>query len=227
LQIGVGQVRRYAGPTASARSLVERGILGPIVRVMAADGVRMRGTGRGGGWHLADRASGGGVLAETGSHLIDQLIHVVGGVGASLRECSQQVHLGLELASSLVADVTTGTGRTVECRIEVSLLEDLCNGVFVEYPTCMLRVGLAFDDTLTLVSKRNQTVAELVVRGGATSAVQAFYLEWMDFLSQCRTGIPSTVDAATVRTTTALIEDAIRAGSREPAEELSLVARAR
>src|SRR3954465_1749518 len=34
LQIGVGQVRRYAKPTVNARTLIRRGVLGPIERVM-------------------------------------------------------------------------------------------------------------------------------------------------------------------------------------------------
>ena len=38
--------------------------------------------------------------------------------------------------------------------------------------------------------------------------MQAFYLEWKDFLRQCRTGEPTAIDAATVSTTTAVIDEA-------------------
>jgi predicted dehydrogenase len=210
VQIGVGQVRRYARPTASARKFIERGFLGPILRVVAADGYRMRGTGRSDGWHMADPSAGGGVLAEIGSHLIDQMLYVLQATDVSLRHCKQRVHLGLELASSLTADVTTATGATVECSMEVSVLDDLCNGIFVEFPNYMLRVGLGFEDTLTLVSKEGESLADFVMQEGADSAVQGFYLEWKDFLRQCRTGERSAIDARTVRQTTALIE----AGSR-------------
>src|SRR5262249_4941055 len=58
LQIGVAQVRRYAKPTASARKLMRHNVLGPVQRVCAADGFRMRGTGRGNGWHMNDRSGG-------------------------------------------------------------------------------------------------------------------------------------------------------------------------
>jgi predicted dehydrogenase len=208
-QIGVAQVRRYAKPTASARTLVRQGVLGPIQRVMAADGFRMRGTGRGGGWHLNDRAAGG-VLAEFGSHLIDQVLYILGATGASVRECTQRVHRGLELASSLVADVSKASGPPIPCSMDVSLLDDLCNGVYIEFAESMLRVGLGFEDTLTLLSKEGEHVAEFATAEGAGSPVQGFYLEWKDFLRQCRTGEPSAVDAATVTTTTALIDEASR-----------------
>ena len=44
---------------------------------------------------------------------------------------------------------------------------------------------------------------------GADSPVQAFYLEWKDFLRQCRTGEPGAIDAASVAATTALIDGAL------------------
>ena len=214
LQIGVGQVRRYAKPTASARALIRHGFLGPIQRVLAADGFHMRGTGRsGGGWHMNDRAAGGGVLGEFGSHLIDQVLYILGvtsAAGVAVRDCAHRVHLGLELAASLVADVSTAAGQEVTCSIDVSLLDDLCNGVFVEFPDVVLRVGLGFEDTLTLLSKDGDLLSELVMRDGAATPVQGFYLEWTDFLRQCRTGEASAIDAATVTATTALIDGAGR-----------------
>ena len=224
LQIGVAQVRRYAKPTASARTLIRYGFLGPIQRVLAADGFRMRGTGRGDGWHMNDRA-GGGVLAEFGSHLIDQVLYILEATASSVRDSTQRVHLGLELASSVVADVSRAGGPAIPCSIDVSVLEDLCNGVFIEFADTVLRVGLGFDGSLTLLSKQGETVAEFSMSEGAGSAVEAFYLEWKDFLSQCRTGVPSAVDAATVTATTALIDaasamrDAMRAASKAPMEQ--------
>ena len=221
VHIGVAQVRRYARPTASARTLLGHGVLGPVVRVLAADGFRMRGTGRSGGWHMNDRAAGGGVLGEFGSHLIDQVLYILGATGASVRECTQRVHLGLELAASVVADVSAGAGPAIPCGIDVSLLDDLCNGIFIECPNAVLRVGLGFEDTLTLTTKDGERITGFDMHEGAATAIQGFYLEWKDFLRQCRTGEPSAVDAATVTTTTALIEAA--AAKRRPIADESLM----
>lgn len=207
LQIGVGQVRRYAKPTATARTLLARDAFGPVQRVLAADGFRMRGTGRSGGWHLSDRSEGG-VLAEFGSHLIDQVVYLLSATGASVRQCEQRVYRGLELASSVLADLSRASAPAVPCAFDVSLLDDLCSGIFVEFPTLTLRVGLGFDDTLTLVGMSGELVADLTMHEGTASAVHAFFLEWRDFLRQCRTGEPSAVDAASVTTTTAVIDQA-------------------
>jgi predicted dehydrogenase len=220
LRIAVGQVRRYAKPTASARALLQRGAFGPIERVAAAEGFHMRGTGRGTGWHMNDRKAGGGVLGEFGSHLIDQVLYILGVTSpadAAVRDCTQRVHLGLELAASLVADISTPAGLSIPCSIDVSLLEDLCNGVFIEFRDVVLRAGLGFEDKLTLLSKRGDVLSELVMADGADSPVQAFYLEWRDFLDHCRTGAPCAIDAATVRATTAFIDAGRQSGAPAPA----------
>lgn len=206
VQIGVGQVRRYAKPTATARKLLERQFLGSILRVGASEGMRVRATGRGTGWHMTDPAQGGGVLMETGSHLVDQVLYVLGAHSASLREAAQERHLGLELASSLVADVRLANGDTVTCSIELSMLEDLCNGIFIEFPNYVLKVGLFFEESLALVSRDGTTLCELATTEGVDNPTRGFVAEWRDFLEQCRTGEPSSVDAASVRNTTALIE---------------------
>lgn len=209
LQIGVGQVRRYAKPTATARTLLARDAFGPIQRVLAADGFRMRGTGRAGGWHLSERSEGG-VLAEFGSHLIDQVVFLLGATGAAVRQSEQRRYRGLELASSIVAEISPESGPAVPCAFDVSLLDDLCSGIFIEFPTVTLRVGLGFEDTLSLIGPAGDLVADVTMHEGAASAVHAFYLEWRDFLRQCRTGVPSAVDAASVTATTAVIDQAAR-----------------
>ena len=119
------------------------------------------------------------------------------------------MHLGLELASSLVADVSVNGGAPVPCSIDVSLLDDLCSGIFIEFASVTLRVGLGFEDALSLVSKNGEPLASLDMPEGADSPVQAFYLEWKDFLRQCRTGEPGTIDAASVAATSALIDGAL------------------
>jgi predicted dehydrogenase len=210
-QLGVGQVRRYAKPTASARALLRRDFLGPILRVSASEGFHMRATGRGAGWHMTDPGAGGGVLMETGSHLVDQLLYVLGARAVSLREAEQKRHLGIELAASLDADITIDNGETVPCSIELSLVEDLCNGVFIEFPNYILKVGLFFEDTLSLVTSEGETLCSLSASEGVDNPTAGFVAEWSDFLEQCRTGKPSAVDAVSVRHTTELIEAACNA----------------
>jgi predicted dehydrogenase len=203
VQIGAAQLRRYAKHTVTARKLLEHQILGPIVGLSAAEGVQLRRTGRGSEWYMSDPAAGGGIFMEMGLHLVDQILFILGATRVSLRSCSQNVHLGYDLATSLVADVETALGTSIECGVDFSVVDDLCNGIFVEFPNYVLKV--AFEE-LSILSRDGETLCELSSSDGATSVVEFFSREWRDFLQQCRTGEPSAVDAATVRNTTALIE---------------------
>ena len=203
VQIGAAQLRRYAKHTVTARKLLEHQMLGPIVGLSAAEGVQLRRTGRGSEWYMSDPAAGGGIFMEMGLHLVDQILFILGARRVSLRSCSQNVHLGYDLATSLVADVETALGAAIECGVDFSVVDDLCNGIFVEFPNYVLKV--AFEE-LSILSRDGETLCELSSSDGATSVVEGFSREWRDFLQQCRTGEPSAVDAATVRNTTALIE---------------------
>jgi predicted dehydrogenase len=214
VQIGVGHVRRYAKPTVTARRLLQRRFLGPVLGLAAAEGTRLRSTGKGPDWYVADRAAGGGILMEMGSHLVDQALYILGATKVSIRGCSQRTHLGVDLASSVLGSVRTIQDGEFECGIEVSMLDDLCNGVFVELQNYILKVGLSFGDSVTLISRAGDTLCEFAMPDGAATPVQGFHLEWRDFLRQCRTGEPSAVAAATARHTTALIEGCSRHAAR-------------
>lgn len=210
-QLGVGQVRRFAGPTASARQLLQRDFLGPVLRVGAAEGFITRSTGRESGWHMTDPKAGGGVLMETGSHLVDQVLFVLDARDVSLREARQRRHRGLELASSLDADITLGNGQVVPCSIELSMLDDLANGIFIEFPNYILKVGLFFEGANALVNHDGETLAELGTTDGVDNPTAGFAAEWQNFFEQCRRNEPGTLDARSVRNTTALIEAAYQA----------------
>lgn len=205
VHIGVGQVRRFANPTANARRLLQRNFLGPILRVGASEGIRVRATGRGTEWHMTDPAAGGGLLMETGAHLVDQVLYVLNAESATLRMATQRRHLGLELASSLVADVEAN-GANIECTIELSMLDDLCNGVFIEFENYLLKVDHDDDGSLSLVTREGKTLCDIAMTDGADSTTKAFAAEWVDFLAQCRSGEPGVIDAHSVRNTTSLIE---------------------
>jgi predicted dehydrogenase len=204
VQIGVAYVRRFTRPSTTARRLVSQRFLGSIKRVTAAEGVRVRGTGRGADWYMADPKAGGGILFETGSHLLDQVLYVIGATDVTVSSCAQRLHRGLEIGTTINATALSGQ-QWVECSFELSMNEDLCNGIFVELEECVMRIGLYFD-SIALLSHKGEWLCDLGLDMAADTPPQAFYLEWADFLHQCRTGEPSSVAAANSRSTTALID---------------------
>src|SRR5262249_48886145 len=92
VQLGVGLMRRYYGNTIAARRLIASGAFGAVEEVWAAEGTRMLATGREVGWYQGDpQAAGGGVLIETGSHLVDQAFRILDVSGFTSPHCEQAV----------------------------------------------------------------------------------------------------------------------------------------
>lgn len=207
VQVGAGMVRRYSSATLMARKIVHGGYLGPILEVWAGEGARSNRTGQDGGWYMDNpRAAGGGVLVETGSHLIDQICTILNVTEFGLVKCIQRKFKGLEFETTFVGTVSTEQQSVVKCAFEVSRLEDLCNGIFIKFSNLVLKCGLLFGDPLELMTHNGIPIGRFDIGDGAKSVEQGFFLEWKDFLEQCISGIPSVVSADTTRQSIAIIE---------------------
>ncbi len=206
-EVAVGLVRRYAKPTLMARKIVSQGGFGPVMGVQAFEGNRIKRTGQGSGWYMENSSLiGGGVLMETGSHLVDQILFVLGFPDFSIESCRQRKYKGIDFASIIVAQLSLAHQKEVECGIEISWLDDLSNGIFIEFPDHFLRVGLFFEESLEIFSKQGERICSLDLEQGAGTVMEGFFLEWRDFLAQCASGEPSLVDAGSARQTTSFIE---------------------
>ena len=207
VQVGVGLCRRYAKPTVTAKKILDHGLFGPINRVFANEGSTVKRTGQEGDWYMSKPSIvGGGVLMETGSHLVDQVLSILGVQDFEIRECLQRQFKGLDFASTVTADILRDNQEKIECTIEISQIEDLCNGIFIEFPDYLLKVGLFFEDSLEILSRKGETICKFCLDEGAATIVRGVYLEWSDFLSQCALGKASIVSAYSARQTTAFIE---------------------
>jgi predicted dehydrogenase len=206
-QVGVGLVKRYAATTVMARKLVASGILGPLLRIAANDGSRFKRTGQESGWFMEDPSIvGGGALMETGSHLIDQIFYITGARGFSVKDCSQRKYKGLDFATNARASISLPNQEDVECSANISWIEDLCNGIFLRFSNCVLKVGLSFEGPLEMMSADGQYLYSIDLEEGAATLAQGVFSEWRDFLHQCKTGKESEVSAGSTRDTTAFIE---------------------
>lgn len=207
LQIGVGFMRRFYRSTLLAKAIVAKAPFGPIQSVWASEGARMRGTGRQGEWYQSDaRAVGGGVLMETGSHLVDQVASIMEILECSIEGCFQVRSGDLDFESRVVSCITTPGGGRVRFGLAISKMSDLFNGIELHYPSVIMRLRGTPDGTVELCDVEGRNLACL---GGGKldgSVYRAFYDEWREFIMQCRSRHPSIVDAETARFGTTFIE---------------------
>jgi len=217
VQIGVGLMRRFYAATLAAEKLLCSRILGDVVEISASQGGRINRTDRA-EWYQSDaRASGGGVLIETGSHVIDQLFTILGVTGFSLLSCRQKKAGEIETETLAVADLTTPEQQQIRLKLAVSQTRELYSGFHMRFANGALKMGMLPDAPVTLLDSQERQLVTANV-DGATDAHQAFYLEWREFIEQCRAKSgTSRVSAESALQSTAFIESCYRYAA-EPAE---------
>lgn len=184
VHIGVGLVRRYYGASLVARRLIKSGFLGEVIEVWASQGARLTRTDRK-DWYQGDSAAaGGGILMETGSHLVDQVFDVLDVSDFTLRECNQRMVDGLDLETNAKARLATPTQTQIGFTLALSNLRDLYNGIAIRFSKGMLKLGVSTEKP-TLCTPDGEVLAHLETDRGAERIYQAFYLEWKDFIKQC------------------------------------------
>ena len=202
---GVGLVRRFYTSTKTARDLVRSEMLGPVEAVLAGEGLRARKFGRG-EWYQSDaRATGGGVFAETGTHLVDQVLTVAGAQRAEIRQCRQERVNGLEMETRLLGALTLGNGATVPLTMGVSRLNDVYNGIVVRCRNGDILLALDPEAGVDLVDRAGSKIGTLpgAPKPGIYAAIRA---EWVDFLESCAR--PNTAMLDTGLATTRFIAQA-------------------
>lgn len=212
--VGVGLVRRFYRSTAVVRLALSRETFGPVIEVWAAEAARMGTTGREGSWYQADRAAaGGGVLMETGSHIVDQVLQALGAEAFDGLRSTFTAVGGIDLEARAVANVKrTGAGRTVPLHLVLSRIRDLYTGVVIRCEHASIRFGVDPAAPVELLDHDDRPLSRLEGADGGTNLHQAFFLEWRAFLEQCRTRAPSLVDAASALLGTRFIETAYANG---------------
>lgn len=208
VQVGVGLVRRYAPATLMAQQFINDGVFGPIEQVWASEGAKTKRTGQDVNWYMGNpKVVGGGVLMETGTHLIDQLFTIIDAKDYKIDSCKQRIIDGLEFETNLSGSLSTNQYKDIKYAFNVSRLSDLCNGIFIQFSRFILKCGLFFQDPIELLDLKGNPIAQFKTNLGAKTIGQAFFLEWAEFIDQCISGNSSYVSADTSRITTAIIED--------------------
>ncbi len=207
VQVGVGLLRRYGPPTLTAKKIIAKGCFGPIKEAWANEGFRTKKTGKDSGWYMTDpKVVGGGMFMETGSHLVDQLFTILQVSSFKYHSCTQRKFADLDFETRFSGSVSNNQQCDIPVGFEVSRLDELCNGIYIQFQSFILKCGLFFEDSLELMTFDGEKIASIETKEGARTLGQALFLEWKDFIEQCITGYPSYVSADSSILSTDLIE---------------------
>jgi predicted dehydrogenase len=207
INVGAGLMRRYYRPTCIAKDVLRAGVLGEVQEVWASQGGKVIRTGRENHYQSDKKSSGGGVLMETGVHLVDQVFAILGVESFKIVDVRQTVFNGLDYETSAAADLSLAYQKNVRFNLELSNLRDLYFGIVVRTTQAVLKIGVFAESPVTLCSIEGKMIADLQGDKGANMVYQAFHMEWTDFIRQCTSSdYKSAISAETARTTTGFIE---------------------
>src|SRR6266851_654556 len=163
VEVGVGLMRRFFRSTNVARLALAGEVFGPVLEVWAAEASRMGATGRDGSWYQADpAAAGGGVLIETGSHVVDQVFQALG-VEAfdDLRAVFTNAE-GIDIEARAVANVKrAGVAETIRMHLVLSRIRDLYTGVVIRCKHATIRLGVAVDGLVEVLGGDDRPLCRL------------------------------------------------------------------
>lgn len=213
----VGLMRRFYRSTQVARRLLAARPFGRVLELLAGEGGRQRGTGRAEDWYQSDpEKAGGGILVETGSHLLDQACFALGATSVEIERYDEIRVAGLEVDARIEASLGLADGGDCRARFVVSKAEDVPNGIWVRCERATVAFDTGADSPVRVLDGEGRLLGALSDEIGATQTYQAFHLEWADFLGSIRTGVAGIADAEPARVTTAIIDAcyaSVRAGT--------------
>ncbi len=214
VEVGVGLMRRFYRSTNIARLALEARVFGAVREVWAAEAARSGKTGREDNWYQSDPvASGGGVLIETGSHLVDQVFQVLDVEAFENLEASFVTADGIDLEARTVSQIRcAGANESIPLHLIISKIRDVHPGVVICCEHATIRFGAGPEAVVDVLDRNDKVVCRLDRGTGVTNLYQAFFREWQAFLEQCRSRKPSLVHASSALLSTRFIEAAYSKG---------------
>ncbi len=199
--LAVGLVRRFLPVSRLAKAVLDEGVLGPVRRFEVREGRAYE-------WPAASdaflrRDAGGGVLVDTGVHVLDTLLHWLGDL--EVVECRDDALGGVEAEAEI--ELTTAAGaRGV---VELSRTRRLRNTFRVEGAAAALEASF---DTGEVTLRRGGTAVAIGKGGdppclaGAAEGWEAFRAQLADFAAAVRNGGRPAVPGSEGRRSVALLE---------------------
>lgn len=190
IEIGVGLMRKSYYSSLALEEIVESKIFGNIKKIFASEGAIARGLNSDDSYYQnnADLA-GGGILIETGSHIIDQVFNIIKPKEISITAAEfkefENIDLDTFVESTVICD---NQENEIYFNLYLSKLNDTSNRIIIYFENHILSCSIAPDSPVTMLDKNLKKICNLNYQyfDCANEIYQAFYLEWKSFTTQVK-----------------------------------------
>ena len=201
-EIAVNFQRRYYHSVGMISQIIGKNRFG---RLRSVDLVQGNFSLKGGSGYLSDVGlAGGGVIAESASHILDILLLVTRAERVKLSQL-QSLHLsGLDYDTAFESVIETASDE-IRVHCEISTLRNLRNGLYLEFDHAFVSCDLSPEGKIFLRDKKDQHLEfslldesrEEVSSFQATKVNMAFFLFWQQLLDAVLEKKPNSTSACT------------------------------
>ena len=200
----VAMVRRVGTGVRVLKEFLDRGLLGRMHTVDAEEGGEFNWPLRTG--HIFESRDEGGVLRDTGTHIIDLVLWVSAGAGTALTSYEDDSWGGAE-ANAFAAFTFESSGHRVESAVEVSFTRGLRNSLRVHGDTGWMEAPTSGGTEAVFHPAGASTPIHLHPSGAvAGSRTDDFVRQLEEFEAAIRAGGPPPVSAREALETVRLID---------------------
>jgi predicted dehydrogenase len=185
-KLAVGFQRRYYRIVTTLKSIIRSEIFGTLKRIKFTQGYFML---KGGSGYLSNASlAGGGVIAESGIHALDQLLVITEASAVRLINLKSLSKEGIDYDTIFSSEIETLKGRViVDC--EVSTLRNLENGLELHFENAVAKCNLSHEAVVLMVGKDGATfkLTDILASNNVGSITESFYVFWTKFIEAIST----------------------------------------
>ena len=181
----VGMQRRFYKGTNTLKNIIDTNCFGSPKKIIFSEGTIMRGFGLQSSTYRSNyNISKGGVLLETGSHLLDQFEYIFNGCNKTIKKVEFQKNEQIDLDVKVLGDCINSKWN-YQCvfEIELSWIKEINNRIVIEYDSFNISLSHSVNGKLQ-VESNNKKILELV-NGNfnyPNTAYDAYSMEWIHIL---------------------------------------------
>jgi predicted dehydrogenase len=214
-QVTCGYYRRASALLGEVSAITEQQLFGQLREIYAGIG-GLGAQGVGGGYKSNLALAGGGLLFESGVHIIDSVLFSVGATEARVKDVKMELDEGFDLHTDARLVVTMPGGAAVEMHLMVSNLSAPKNGVEFHFDHAVIRFNV-FGGPEISVSGRHGHAKKFfslaaLMRGQATTSYKCLGVYWTDFLDGIRARSPNYTAGVRAMLTTQVVEELYQKG---------------
>ena len=209
-EVTCGYYRRASALLNEVAEIVSQGLFGKLREVYAGlGGIGVQGVGSGYKSNLA--LAGGGLLFESGVHIIDSIFFVLRATGAQVDEVSMEVDRGFDIHTDARIAIRLTDAEPIQMHLVISALVDPKPGIELHFDHAVVRFNVFGSADIQVTGHRGNSHPGFTIaastRGPATTPYRTLGLYWWDFLAGLRTMTANYTSLTQTMLTTKLIEE--------------------